>query len=82
MFNPESILYEDNHLIVVNKRSGELVQPDTTGDPALEDEIKAFIHVRDDKPGNVFPGQRSRAFRQDRQGVDAYERIGQKPRNP
>lgn len=56
MFNPESILYEDNHLIVVNKRSGELVQPDTTGDPALEDEIKAFIHVRDDKPGNVFLG--------------------------
>ena len=53
MFNPESILYEDNHLIVVNKRSGELVQPDTTGDPALEDEIKAFIHVRDDKPGNA-----------------------------
>ena len=91
MFNPESILYEDNHLIVVNKRSGELVQPDTTGDPALEDEIKAFIHVRDDKPGNVFlgvgaphrpSGQRSRAFRQDRQGADAYERIGQKPRNP
>ena len=56
MFNPESILYEDNHLIVVNKRSGELVQSDTTGDPALEDEIKAFIHVRDDKPGNVFLG--------------------------
>ena len=56
MFNPESILYEDNHLIVVNKRSGELVQPDTTGDPTLEDEIKAFIHVRDDKPGNVFLG--------------------------
>ena len=89
MFNPESILYEDNHLIVVNKRSGELVQPDTTGDPTLEDEIKAFIHVRDDKPGNVFLGVVHRidrpvsgAFRQDRQGVDAYERIGQKPRNP
>ena len=32
------------------------MQPDTTGDPALEDEIKAFIHVRDDKPGNVFLG--------------------------
>ena len=79
MFNPESILYEDNHLIVVNKRSGELVQPDTTGDPALEDEIKAFIHVRDDKPGNVFLGV---VHRIDRQGVDAYERIGQKPRNP
>lgn len=32
------------------------MQIDTTGDPALEDEIKAFIHVRDDKPGNVFLG--------------------------
>ena len=43
MFEPERILYEDNHLIVVNKRSGELVQPDPTGDPALEDEVKEMI---------------------------------------
>lgn len=43
MFNPESILYEDNHLIVVNKRSGELVQPDTTGDPALEEIGRAHV---------------------------------------
>lgn len=56
MFEPQRILYEDNHLMVVNKRAGELVQPDPSGDPALEDEIKAFIRVRDNKPGNVFLG--------------------------
>ena len=54
MFEPERILYEDNHLIVVNKRSGELVQPDPTGDPALEDEVKEMIRVRDGKPGAVW----------------------------
>ena len=54
MFDPQRILYEDNHLLVVNKRAGELVQPDPTGDPALEDEIKAFLGAREAKPGNVF----------------------------
>ena len=38
MFEPQRILYEDNHLMVVNKRAGELVQPDPSGDPALEDQ--------------------------------------------
>ncbi|MDD3108706.1 MAG: RNA pseudouridine synthase [Alistipes sp.] len=56
MFTSDAILYEDNHLLIVNKRSGELVQADTTGDPALEEEIKAFIRTRDAKPGNVFLG--------------------------
>lgn len=56
MFDTSRILYEDNHLLVVNKRSGELVQPDTTGDPALEDMLKEFIRRRDAKPGNVFLG--------------------------
>ena len=56
MFDPQRILYEDNHLLVVNKRAGELVQPDPTGDPALEDEIKAFLGAREAKPGNVFLG--------------------------
>lgn len=50
------ILYEDNHVIVVNKRPGELVQPDTTGDPALEDTVKAYIKVKYNKPGAVFLG--------------------------
>lgn len=56
MFEPERILYEDNHLIVVNKRSGELVQPDPTDDPALEDEVKEMIRIRDGKPEPVFLG--------------------------
>ena len=43
MFNPNDILYEDNHLLVVNKRAGDLVQPDRDTEAALENEIKAFI---------------------------------------
>ena len=56
MFKPEDILYEDNHLLVVNKHSGDLVQPDPSGESALEDQIKAYIKVRDEKPGQVFLG--------------------------
>ena len=50
------ILYEDNHLIVLNKRSGEIVQGDKTGDLCMADGIKQFLKVRDSKPGNVFCG--------------------------
>lgn len=50
------ILYEDNHLIVFNKRSGEIVQSDKTGDESLRDTLKAFIAQRDNKPGQVFMG--------------------------
>ncbi len=56
MFAPEDILYEDNHLMVVAKRAGDLVQPDPEGGSALENEIKAFLKVRDAKPGDVFLG--------------------------
>lgn len=56
MFDPNDILYEDNHLLVVNKRCGDLVQPDPSGESALEDQIKAFIKTRDAKPGAVFLG--------------------------
>ena len=56
MFDPQRILYEDNHLLIVNKCAGELVQPDPSGDPALEDQIKEFIRRRDAKPGRVFLG--------------------------
>ena len=56
MFQPEDILYEDNHLLVVNKRCGDLVQPDPNGSSALENEIKEFLKVRDSKPGDVFLG--------------------------
>ena len=54
MFTPDDILYEDNHLLIVNKRCGDLVQPDPSGESALEDQIKGFIKKRDAKPGEVF----------------------------
>lgn len=50
------ILYEDNHLLVINKRVGEIVQGDKTGDEPLSETLKAFIAMRDNKPGNVFVG--------------------------
>ncbi len=56
MFTPDDILYEDNHLLVVNKHCGDLVQPDPSGASALEDQIKEFIRRRDAKPGAVFLG--------------------------
>lgn len=50
------ILYEDNHLLVFNKRAGEIVQGDKTGDECLAETLKAFIAARDSKPGQVFMG--------------------------
>ena len=50
------ILYEDNHILIVNKNSGEIVQGDKTGDECLADTYKAFIARRDSKPGQVFMG--------------------------
>ena len=50
------ILFEDNHLLVINKKVGQLVQGDKTGDESLLDSIKNFIKLRDSKPGNVFLG--------------------------
>ncbi|MFX1651733.1 RluA family pseudouridine synthase [Riemerella anatipestifer] len=52
----EQILYEDNHLLVINKKAGQLVQGDKTGDASLLELIKYFIKSRDNKPGNVFLG--------------------------
>ena len=50
------ILYEDNHLIVVNKACGELVQGDATGDKPLSELLKDFLKEKYGKPGNVFVG--------------------------
>jgi 23S rRNA pseudouridine1911/1915/1917 synthase len=67
-FSARDILYEDNHLLVVNKHAGDLVQADSAGSAGrtgsagrgdgliLEDDIKAFIRRRDNKPGDVFLG--------------------------
>lgn len=52
----ERIIYEDNHLIVLNKRSGELVQGDFTGDEPLLEKVRTYIKVKYQKPGNVFCG--------------------------
>lgn len=54
-FIPE-ILFEDNHLIAINKPSGMLVQGDKTGDKPLVDLMKDFIKIRDNKPGDVYMG--------------------------
>ena len=50
------IIYEDNHLIVVNKLASEITQGDKTGDETLPDKIKAFLKEKYQKPGNVFCG--------------------------
>ena len=52
----DSILYEDNHLIAVNKKSSEIVQGDRTGDTTMPDEIKDYLKEKYNKPGNVFCG--------------------------
>ena len=50
------ILYEDNHLLIINKKVGEITQGDITGDECLTETLKAFIAMRDSKPGKVFMG--------------------------
>ncbi|WP_298902142.1 RluA family pseudouridine synthase [uncultured Psychroserpens sp.] len=50
------VLYEDNHIIIVNKRAGDIVQGDKTGDMPLSDVVKAYIKDKYNKPGNVYLG--------------------------
>ena len=50
------VLFEDNHLIIVNKKSGDIVQGDKTGDTPLSEIVKEYIKVKYNKPGNVFLG--------------------------
>lgn len=50
------VLYEDNHIIIVNKASGEIVQGDKTGDKPLSETVKAYIKEKYNKPGEVFLG--------------------------
>ena len=51
-----TVLYEDNHIIVVNKSASEIVQGDKTGDVPLSDMVKAYLKDKYQKPGNVFVG--------------------------
>ena len=50
------VLYEDNHLIVINKRAGDIVQGDKTGDIPLSEIVKAYLKQKYGKPGEVFLG--------------------------
>ena len=50
------ILHEDNHLIIINKRVGDIVQGDKTGDKPLSDVVKEYIKEKHNKPGEVFLG--------------------------
>ncbi|MDE7377625.1 MAG: RNA pseudouridine synthase [Paraprevotella sp.] len=50
------VVYEDNHIIIVNKSSSEIVQGDKTGDIPLPETVKNYIKMRYNKPGNVFLG--------------------------
>ncbi|CAL2088778.1 RNA pseudouridylate synthase, group 1 [Tenacibaculum sp. 190524A02b] len=50
------VLHEDNHLIIINKRAGDITQGDKTGDKPLSDIVKEYIKDKYNKPGNVFLG--------------------------
>jgi 23S rRNA pseudouridine1911/1915/1917 synthase len=54
--NNLQILHEDNHIIVINKRVGDIVQGDKTGDKPLSEVVKEYIKVKYNKPGEVFLG--------------------------
>ena len=50
------ILFEDNHLIAINKKSGDIIQGDKTGDKPLSEIVKLYIKKKYNKPGNVYLG--------------------------
>lgn len=51
-----TVIYEDNHIIMVNKTASEIVQGDKTGDTPLSETVKQYLKKKYDKPGNVFIG--------------------------
>ncbi len=69
------VLYEDNHLIAVNKRPGDIVQADRSGDAPLSEAVKAYLKERYHKPGNVFLGVTHRLDRPT-SGVVLFARTG------
>lgn len=50
------VIYEDNHVIIINKRVGDIVQGDKTGDIPLSDVVKSYLKEKYNKPGNVYLG--------------------------
>ena len=63
MIAKEDILYEDNHIIAVNKKPSQIVQGDKTGDAPLSDYVKQYIKQKYNKPGEVFLGTVHRIVR-------------------
>ena len=51
-----TVVYEDNHIIIVNKTASEIVQGDKTGDTPLSETVKLYLKEKYRKPGNVFIG--------------------------
>tara|TARA_B100000767_G_scaffold13979_1_gene13431 strand:- start:815 stop:1474 length:660 start_codon:yes stop_codon:yes gene_type:complete len=68
------VLYEDNHIIAINKKSGDIVQGDKTGDEPLSNFVKAYIKKKYNKPGEVFLGTIHRLDRPT-SGVVLYART-------
>ena len=58
-----NIIFEDNHLVIVNKRSGDIVQGDKTGDKTLAEDVKDYLKEKYRKPGDVFLGTTHRLDR-------------------
>ena len=58
-----TVVYEDNHIIVVNKTASEIVQADKTGDTPLSETVKQYLKEKYQKPGNVFLGETHRLDR-------------------
>lgn len=69
------IIYEDNHIIAVNKSCSEIVQGDKTGDTPLSDLVKSYIKTKYNKPGNVFLGVPHRLDRPT-SGIVLFARTG------
>ncbi len=70
-----TVLYEDNHIIIVNKAPGEIVQGDKTGDKPLSEMVKEFLKVKYNKPGNVFCGVTHRLDRPTSGGVLVFAKT-------
>lgn len=68
------VLYEDNHLVIINKRAGDIVQGDKTGDKPLSDVVKEYIKEKYNKPGAVYLGTVHRLDRPT-SGVVIYART-------
>ena len=69
------VLYEDNHLIIINKAPGEIVQGDKTGDQPLSEMVKEYLKEKYNKPGNVFCGVTHRLDRPT-SGVVVFAKTG------